>query len=66
MQPAKHIYRVSLCLLAYRKFEGIYDYAVTATQIDDTQERQTSTLQLQGFSFDNGQKLANLFLERLQ
>ena len=66
VQPAKHIYRVSLCLLAYRKFEGIYDYAVTATQIDDTQERQTSTLQLQGFSFDNGQKLANLFLERLQ
>lgn len=65
-QPAKHVYRVSICLLAYRKFEALYDYAVTATQIDDTQERQTSTLQLQGFSFDNSQKLVKLFLERLQ
>jgi serine protease Do len=66
VQPAKHVYRASICLVAYRKFEGIYDYTVTVTQIDDTQERQTSTLQLQGFSFENSQKLANLFLERLQ
>ncbi len=65
-QPAQHVYRVSICLQAYRKFENVYDYSVTATQIDDVRERQMSSLQLQGFSFDNSQKLLGLFLERLQ
>jgi serine protease Do len=66
MQAAKQVYRVSICLRAYRKFEGIYNYSVTATQVDDTRERQSSVLRLQGFSFDNAQRLARLFLERLQ
>jgi serine protease Do len=65
-QPGKRIYRVSICVSAYKKFEGIYDYTITATQIDDTQGRQTSALRLQGFAFDNSQKLAKLFVERLQ
>lgn len=65
-QPGKHVYLVSLCLLGYRKFEGLYDYTITATQVDDARERQTSALQLRGFSFENSQSLSRLFLERLQ
>jgi serine protease Do len=65
-QPAQHTYRVSVCLNAYRKFEGLYDYVVTATQVDDARERQNSTLQLKGFSFEHSQQLMRLFLERLQ
>jgi serine protease Do len=66
VQPTKHIYQVSVCLLGYRKFEGLYDYNVTAIQVDDVRERQTSALQLRGFSFENSQILSRLFLERLQ
>ena len=66
LQPAAHVYRVSVCLRAYRKFENIYDFTVSATQIDDARQRQTSSFSLKGFSFDNGQRLTRLFLERLQ
>ncbi|MBX7229830.1 MAG: serine protease [Burkholderiaceae bacterium] len=60
------VYRVALCLKAYRKFEGLYDFTVSATQVDDAHERMTSTLFLHGFSFENGQRLSRMFLERLQ
>lgn len=66
LQPSAHVYRVSVCLRAYRKFENIYDFTVSATQIDDARQRQTSSFSLKGFSFDNGQRLTQLFLERLQ
>jgi serine protease Do len=66
LQPTAHVYRVSVCLRAYRKFENIYDFTVSATQIDDARQRQTSSFSLKGFSFDNGQRLTRLFLERLQ
>jgi S1-C subfamily serine protease len=65
MQPGARVYRVAVCLRAYRKFEGLYDYSFTATQVDDAQERQTSQLQVKGFSAQNGQRLMRLFLERL-
>ncbi len=61
-----HVYRVAICLKAFRKFEGIYNFTVNATQVDDARERLTSTLTLNGFSFDNGQRLSRMFLERLQ
>ena len=59
-------YRVSICLTGYRKFEGLYDFSLHATQIDDVRERLTSELSLAGFSFDNGQRISRLFLDRLQ
>lgn len=65
VQGARHVYRAAVCVRAYRIFEGLYDYTVEATQVDDTRERQTSSLHLQGFSFENAQRLARLFLERL-
>lgn len=66
VQGARHIYRVGICVRAYRKFEGLYDYNVQAIQTDDAQERLASSLYLSGFSFDNAQLLATLFLESLQ
>jgi hypothetical protein len=66
VQGARHVYRVGVCVRAYRKFEGLYDYNVQAIQTDDAQERLGSSLYLSGFSFDNAQRLAALFLERLQ
>lgn len=66
VQGSQHVYRVGVCVRAYRKFEGLYDYNVQAIQVDDAQERLASSLHLRGFSFDNAQQLATLFLERLQ
>ena len=66
VRGAAHLYRVGICLRAYKKFEGIYDFTVTATQNDDPRERMISTLSMYGISFENGQQLSKLFLERLQ
>lgn len=66
LQPGAQVYRVSVCLRAYRKFEDIYDFTVLATQVDDASQRLTSTFTLQGFSYLNAQRLTRLFLERLQ
>ncbi len=63
---AQHVFRVGVCVRAYKKFADLYDYTVFATQVDDARERQTSSLQLRGFSFANAQQLTTLFLERLQ
>jgi hypothetical protein len=66
VKGAAHTYRVALCLRAYKKFEGLYDFDVNATQVDDARERLNSVLSLHGVSFENGQRLSNMFLERLQ
>ncbi|MEP7154564.1 MAG: serine protease [Betaproteobacteria bacterium] len=61
-----HVYRVAVCIKAFRKFEGLYDFTINATQVDDARERMHSSMTLNGMSFDNGQRLAQMFLERLQ
>lgn len=62
----RHMYRAAVCLRAYRKFDGLYDYEVQATQVDDAKERLYSTLELSGFSFEHAQLLGQRFLEQLQ
>jgi Tfp pilus assembly protein PilN len=66
IKGGERVYRAAICVRAYRKFPGLYDYTVRATQVDDARERLSSQLTLRGFSFDNAQKLGQLFLERLQ
>ncbi len=66
VQGALHPYRVTVCVRAYRKFEGLYDLNLSAVQMDDAHERLTSTLRLNGFSFDNAQRVAAQFLGLLQ
>lgn len=66
IQGRQHVYRASWCLRAYRKFDGLYDVSIEATQVDDVRQRLYSSLQLSGFSFDNAQAIGQLFLEQLQ
>jgi serine protease Do len=66
LRGIKHVYRAAICVKAYRKFEGIYDFNVSATQVDDANERQISSLTLNGLSFENGQILTRKFLEQLE
>lgn len=66
VQGAQHIYRVSVCARAYKKFDGLYDYSIDAVQVDQARERISSSMQLTGMSFHNAQRLATYFLERLQ
>lgn len=66
IQGGERTYRAAICVRAYRKFPGLYDYTVQATQVDDARERLSSQLSLRGFSFDNAQQLGQLFLERLR
>ena len=66
VRGSKHTYRVALCLKGFRKFAGLYDFNLSAVQVDNPRERLSSSLALHGFSFENGQALSRLFLERLQ
>ena len=59
------VYRVAVCVRAYRKFEGLFDYSLTATQVDSKTERLRSSLRISGLSFENAQALSRQFLERL-
>ncbi len=66
LRGIKHVYRVAICIKAYKKFDGIYDFTVSATQVDDPRERQISNLTLRGLSFENSQSLTRKFLEQLE
>lgn len=59
------VYRVAVCVRAYRKFDGLFDYHLTATQVDSQTERLRSNLRISGLSFENAQALSRQFLERL-
>jgi serine protease Do len=66
VRGALHVYRVSVCLQTFQKFEGLYNFDIKAIQMDDPRERLSSNLVLNGVSFENGQRVSRLFLERLQ
>ena len=66
VRTSTHVYRATLCLAAYRKFEGLYDFSVSVLQVDDARERLSSSFNLNGVSFETGQRLSRAFLERLQ
>ncbi|MBL8522389.1 MAG: trypsin-like peptidase domain-containing protein [Betaproteobacteria bacterium] len=61
-----HVYRVTTCMEAFRKFDGLYRLSMSAMQVDDVNERILTGLTLNGFSFDNAQRISRDFLERLQ
>ncbi|HEY9094128.1 MAG TPA: serine protease, partial [Hydrogenophaga sp.] len=62
---AAQVYRVAVCVRAYRKFDGLFDYSLTATQVDSAHERLRSSLFISGMAFENAQTLSRQFLERL-
>lgn len=61
----QQVYRVAVCVQAYRKFDGLFDYRLQATQVDSTRQRLHSELSVTGLSFQNAQALGRQFLERL-
>ena len=65
-QGGAHVYNVTLCLSAFRKFGGLYNFRVSAVQVDDARERLVSNLSMEGVSFDNGQRISRQFMEQLQ
>jgi S1-C subfamily serine protease len=66
VRGAERVYRVSMCVNAYRKFPGLYRYRIDALQVDDVQQRLKSQLELDGFSFENATRITQAFLERLR
>ena len=57
--------RAVLCVRAYRKFSGLYDFSVlTASTNEDLAELQ-SRLDLRGVSYENGLRFSRRFLESL-
>lgn len=57
--------RAVVCVRAYRKFPGLYDFAVLTGTTDESLMTLQSRLNVQGVSYDNGQRLTRLFLEAL-
>jgi hypothetical protein len=66
VRVAERVYRVSMCVNAYRKFPGLYRYRVDALQVDGVHQRLKSGLELDGFSFENATRITQSFLERLR
>ena len=65
-QAGAHVYSVTICMSAFRKFDGLYNFRVSAQQVDDARERLLSALSMEGVSFANGQRIARLFMEQMQ
>lgn len=55
--------RAVLCVRAYRKFAGLYDFALLTASTDDGQMSLQSRLDARGVSFDNGQQLTKTYLQ---
>jgi len=56
-------FRVSMCVRAHREFEGLFDMNVNAITVDRSTEGLSSSLDVRGVSFANGNRLIRAFLE---
>ncbi len=54
--------KVTWCLRAYRKFDGLFDAYVTATALQEDQRALQTTMTLNGFSWESLERLGNAFL----
>lgn len=57
--------RAVLCVRAYRKFDGLYDFALLTSSTDQPQMNLQSRLDARGVSYDNGLRVTRTFLEAL-
>nr|WP_315214731.1 serine protease [uncultured Duganella sp.] len=57
--------RAVLCVRAYRKFAGLYDFALLTASTDQGLMSLQSRLDARGVSYDNGMRLSRVFLESL-
>ena len=66
VQGNLHVYQVAVCVEAYRKFDNLYKFHLSALQVDDPRERLHSSIVLDGFSFANAHRIGTEFLGLLQ
>jgi serine protease Do len=57
--------RAVLCVRAYRKFAGLYDFALITASTDESLLSLQSRLDAKGVAYENGQLLSRLFLEAI-
>lgn len=57
--------RAVLCVRAYRKFAGLYDFALLTGSTDQGLMNLQSRLDARGVSYDNGLRLTRVFLDAL-
>ena len=56
-------FRVAVCVRAHREFEGLFDMNINAITVDRATEGLSSTMDIRGVSFANGNRLLRSFLE---
>jgi len=57
--------RAVLCVRAYRKFAGLYDFAVLSDSADENLMNLESRLDIKGVSYENGLRISRIFLESI-
>jgi S1-C subfamily serine protease len=55
--------RAVMCVKAYRKFEGLYDFSLLIASTDDSQMNLQSRMDARGVSYENGMRAARTFLK---
>lgn len=57
--------RAVLCVRAYKRLEGLYDFWLRAITLDSYERALQATLTFSGVSFDNGSRFARRYLESI-
>jgi S1-C subfamily serine protease len=57
--------RAVLCVRAYRKFAGLYDFALLTGSTDDNANSLQSRFDTRGVSYENGMRVSRLLLESI-
>ncbi|WP_395400305.1 serine protease [Pseudoduganella sp. UC29_106] len=55
--------RAVLCVKAYRKFEGLYDFSLLIGSTDDSMMNLQSRMDARGVSYENGMRASRAFLK---
>ena len=55
--------RAVLCVSAYRKFPGLYDFGLLTASADAGQMSLQSRVDIDGVSYENGLRMAKIFLD---
>ena len=57
--------RAVLCVRAYRKFAGLYDFALLTGSTDESLMSLQSRIDAKGVSYENGLRISRIFLESI-
>lgn len=57
--------RAQICVEAYHKFSGLYDFTLITASSDDANANLQSMMNIRGVAYDTGMKLINAFLHSI-